>query len=110
MELMAEATTGHAKQACYLCLNPSPVVDMGVVIEGEGFLALCPGCLTEGMNAAMRHLPSDPVVMENARLRDELDAARELTEAAENVVSVLFGAWKRMQSRARKEKEAAASE
>lgn len=106
MELMAEATTGHAKHACYRCLNPSPVVDMDVVIEGEGTLALCPNCLTDGMNAALRRLPSDPVVMDNARLREELAANEDVVTQAEQVVSTLITAWKRMQTRKRKEREA----
>lgn len=103
MELMPEATTGHAKEACYLCLNPSPVVDLGVVIEGEGFLALCPGCLAEAMTAAGRRLPTDPLVLENGEMREALAVAMELVNDAEDMVITLANAAKRVQERRKKD-------
>lgn len=37
-----------AKGGCYLCTSPNDVVVFDVVIEGEGVLVLCFGCLTDG--------------------------------------------------------------
>jgi hypothetical protein len=37
----------HARQSCYTCLGTDNLVDTEVVIEGEGVLAICEGCVRE---------------------------------------------------------------
>jgi hypothetical protein len=37
----------HARQACYLCLNPEDGVDTEVQIDYEGVLFLCKNCVRE---------------------------------------------------------------
>lgn len=37
----------HARQACYLCLNPHDGVDTEVQIDYEGVLFLCRNCVRE---------------------------------------------------------------
>lgn len=47
MERTENAAYYHARNACYLCLEPHNVVDTAVQIEGEGVLAICKGCIAQ---------------------------------------------------------------
>jgi hypothetical protein len=35
------ATYQYAKEGCYFCPNTGPLIDTGIIIEGEGILAIC---------------------------------------------------------------------
>lgn len=41
------APSTAAKGGCYVCTNPNDVVVFDAVIEGEGVLVLCWGCLSD---------------------------------------------------------------
>lgn len=41
-----------AKGGCYQCTNPTDVVVFDVVIEGEGVLVICTGCLLDAAAVA----------------------------------------------------------
>lgn len=47
MQRETSAQYYHARQACYLCLNPNDVVDTTIQIDGEGVLAICRNCIGE---------------------------------------------------------------
>lgn len=99
MELLPEATYGHAKGGCYRCGVPGPVVDMDTHIEGEGTLALCPPCIREAADTALIRPPEDPVVQRAMLLQEQLANMRDQIEDANTIVTTLFNAWKRIERR-----------
>lgn len=46
----------HARGGCYVCLRGDRLVDLDVLIEGEGALVLCTGCISDAAQAAGLHL------------------------------------------------------
>lgn len=47
MELVPTAQYHHAQYRCFLCPNVDDLVDTGVLIEGEGVLAICHSCVRQ---------------------------------------------------------------
>lgn len=45
MLVFGNATFQIAKQGCYTCGRGDSLVSTEIIIEGEGILALCPGCI-----------------------------------------------------------------
>lgn len=79
------AATHNARQACYLCLNPHDGVDTEQIIDYEGVLFLCRGCiksLAETVGFAVDIDRSDEI----ADLIAQLDQAREDRNTAESIV------------------------
>lgn len=69
MHVIEMGTYMHAKEACYLCTRPGPLVDTGMQIEGEGILALCFGCIAEaGVKAGVGDPTADAEIATLSRL------------------------------------------
>lgn len=49
----------HAKQTCYLCGRADHLVDTQVIIEGEGVLAICEGCVLDMVRVLTEHSETD---------------------------------------------------
>lgn len=47
-----QGMTYHANMACYICGVTTNLIDTSVQIEGEGVLAICPGCVAGMARAA----------------------------------------------------------
>lgn len=47
MEKYAYSTDLTANGGCYVCRSTNNLVSTGVIIEGEGLLALCGGCIND---------------------------------------------------------------
>lgn len=95
MQRLEAATYVHAKQACYLCLNPAPGVDTDQPIEGEGNLYLCNGCIHDLAMVAgfdlhlvdqLERAEVKVAGLEGAlnRMKDQLTRARARARAAES--------------------------
>lgn len=89
MEREASASYYHARQACYLCLNPNDVVDTSIQIEGEGVLAICRGCIADLARTAGFDLDDRSAEIE--LLRIERDEAVNEAKAANHLVTTLQG-------------------
>lgn len=75
----------HARQACYLCLNPEDGVDTEVQIDYEGVLFLCKGCVRTmaeflGFKIDVDRQP------EIEALQEALDEANQVAADAEYIV------------------------
>lgn len=49
---VGDALLAHAKAGCYRCSRGDSLIDLDVLIEGEGALVLCKGCIAEAAEAA----------------------------------------------------------
>lgn len=110
MELLPEAKSVHAKHGCYRCARVSSVVDLDVLVEGEGVLCLCRACVLDAARTAMVTPRDDPVRSELARLSAQVEEDKILVADAEAIIVTLMDCYRRLQRRKEKEKEAAASE
>lgn len=61
----------HAKGGCYVCVRNEGLVDLDVIIEGEGALVLCKPCIQDAAEAGGLHLNEAAF----AELRAEYQAA-----------------------------------
>lgn len=48
-----QASITAAKGGCYICTNPNDGVAFDAVIEGEGVLWICTGCLLDAADVAV---------------------------------------------------------
>lgn len=93
MQHIVNAGFQHARQSCYLCLEPHDGVDTEVQIDYEGVLFICKGCcralaLTAGFTVDKDRQP------EIDKLQAELDDAAEARNTAEYIVIELERASK----------------
>lgn len=85
MQRTENAGYQHARQACYLCLDPHDGVDTEVQIDYEGVLFLCRSCI--GQLALTAGFVVDVDRSEEiADLARQLDQAIEARNAAEYIV------------------------
>lgn len=77
----------HAKGACYLCHQPHDCVDTEIIIEGEGILAICRGCIAD--LARTTGFDLDDRSTEIELLRIERDEARAEAKASDHLISTL---------------------
>lgn len=97
MERVPAAEYFHARQACYLCLDPTDVVDTSIVIEGEGVLAIGRSCIRDlAMTAGFTIGEDRSNEVEQAKA--ERDAAIERAEKAEELVGRLHDYERRLGS------------
>lgn len=85
MQRVENAAYVHAKQSCYLCLQPHDGVDTEVQIDYEGVLFLCRGCIRSLAETAGFKVDEDRT-QEIADLVAQLDEAAEARNAAEYIV------------------------
>lgn len=95
MQRIENADYYHARQSCYLCLDPHEGVDTEVQIEYEGVLFICKACiaalaLTAGLVVGEDRQP------EIDALQEKLDEAAEARNAAEYIVIELERHAKKM--------------
>jgi len=91
MQKIENAEYFHARQACYLCLQPHDCVDTEVQIEGEGVLALCRNCIGTLAETAGFELRDQQDTID--RLREELRLALERETIAKDEAGEMAKAY-----------------
>lgn len=80
----------HAKGGCYVCTRNEGLVDLDVIIEGEGALVLCTVCIQDAAEAGKLHLNQAAVAEMRAAFQEaERRFDPERTEALEAEVESL---------------------
>lgn len=97
MERIQNAEYFHARQACYLCLQPHDCVDTSIVIEGEGVLALCHGCIRD-LALTSGYAVDDDRSAEIAQLNVDLEAAVDRMQKAEKQLAQMNDYGRRLES------------
>jgi hypothetical protein len=87
MERIDHAAYYHAKNSCYTCLNPNDLVDTGIIIEGEGVLALCRSCVADAAHKAGFVLSDNAAEVES--LKAQLAGATLRADEAEDMIHKL---------------------
>lgn len=85
MQRTENASYQHARQACYLCLDPHDGVDSEVTIEYEGVLFLCKGCI-RSLALTAGFVVDDDRSEEIADLNKKLDEAAQARNDAEYII------------------------
>lgn len=106
----------HAKGGCYVCSRNDQLVDLDVIIEGEGALVLCKHCVQDAAEASGLHLNEAAFAELRAdfqaaerrfaperihELEDELATARQALEHEQRTVHTLQDALTRVGKPAR---------
>jgi len=98
MQRVENAIYVHARQSCYLCLNPHDGVDTEVQIDFEGVLFLCRGCI-HSLALTAGFVVDDDRTEEIAALTAALDESRQAQNDAEHIVIELERKAKEMLDR-----------
>lgn len=86
-------TDSLANGGCYFCNGADNLVSAGVMIEGEGILAICKGCVQYAAEALDLELMDATVIAQRDALAAELsDTRAELAEAELVVVDIVNAA------------------
>lgn len=86
-------TDSLANGGCYFCNGADNLVSAGIVIEGEGILAICKGCVQYAAEALDLELMDASVLEQRDSLAAELkDTRAELAEAELVVVDIVEAA------------------
>lgn len=98
MQRVENAAYHHARQSCYLCLNPHDGVDTEVQIDYEGVLFICKGCAKSLAETAGWRVDDDRT-QEIADLTAALDESSQARNDAEYIVIELERHAKEMHSK-----------
>lgn len=97
-------TDSLANGGCYFCNGADNLVSAGIVIEGEGILAICKGCVQYAAEALGLELMDAAVLEQRDSLVAELkDTRAELAEAEMVVVDIVDAANEIRQRKERRE-------